>query len=300
MDLKEGRKKVYLLKGNLEQAAYNLIAASCKLTEEAFVTVEKAREIAQKKKEDELRVVRTLETAKYSEFMFSAIDLGKMSEEEYGKLLSGAKLQYQAKIDGEAKAELERIAKEKAEKEEQEKIRLENERLKAEAIERERVTQERIAKEEKERKAKEAAFEKKLKEESAKADAEAKKAKDIADKKLAAEKEKAAAEKKIADEKLKAEQEKAEALAAELKAKSDAEAKAQEKIRADKKAKEQEEKQAAKLSDSKKLEEWVNSIRPSYEIQGNLSKEGELLFQDISKKLLAFRTWSIDQLTKLK
>src|ERR1017187_6838122 len=58
MDVKEGRKKVYLLKGTLEQAAYNLIAASCKLTEEAFVTVEKAREIAETKRKMVLRIER--------------------------------------------------------------------------------------------------------------------------------------------------------------------------------------------------------------------------------------------------
>ena len=45
-DLKDDRKRIYLLKGNLEQAAYNLIAASCKLIEEEFYRVEKAREIA--------------------------------------------------------------------------------------------------------------------------------------------------------------------------------------------------------------------------------------------------------------
>jgi len=38
-DLKDSRKRIHLLKGNLEQAAYNLIAASCKLAEETFVSV---------------------------------------------------------------------------------------------------------------------------------------------------------------------------------------------------------------------------------------------------------------------
>ena len=34
--LKDERKRMYLLRGNLEQASYNLIAASCKVTEEVF------------------------------------------------------------------------------------------------------------------------------------------------------------------------------------------------------------------------------------------------------------------------
>src|SRR4030042_2826409 len=34
--LKDERKKMYLLRGNLEQASYNIIAASCRLTEDVF------------------------------------------------------------------------------------------------------------------------------------------------------------------------------------------------------------------------------------------------------------------------
>ena len=37
-NLKNDRKRLSLLKGNLEQASYNIIAASCKLTEEVFLS----------------------------------------------------------------------------------------------------------------------------------------------------------------------------------------------------------------------------------------------------------------------
>jgi hypothetical protein len=53
-DLKDERKKIFLLKGNLEQAAFNLISASCKLTEETFTQVEKSREIKEKKAKEEI------------------------------------------------------------------------------------------------------------------------------------------------------------------------------------------------------------------------------------------------------
>jgi len=57
-NLKDERKRIHLLKGNLEQAAYNLIAASCELTEETFNNVEKAREIAEKKANDRDKLLK--------------------------------------------------------------------------------------------------------------------------------------------------------------------------------------------------------------------------------------------------
>jgi hypothetical protein len=113
-DLKDSRKKIHLLKGNLEQASYNLIAASCKLAEETFTQVEKAREIAEAKRKAELKAQREIEAQPYAEYLPFGIDLGQLDEAGYNNLLTGAKMQLQAKIDAELKAEQKRIADQKA------------------------------------------------------------------------------------------------------------------------------------------------------------------------------------------
>lgn len=128
-DLKDSRKKIHLLKGNLEQAAYNLIAASCKLSEETFTTVEKAREIAEAKRKAELKVIRDAEILPLAEFVPFGMDLGKFSEEDYQKLLEGARLQMEQKKEFEWKAEQARIEAEQVRIAEEKRIREENEGL---------------------------------------------------------------------------------------------------------------------------------------------------------------------------
>lgn len=214
-DLKDSRKRIHLLKGNLEQAAYNLIAASCKLAEETFVTVEKAREIAEAKRQTELKTVRDAEILPFIEFVPAGLDMGKMTEEDYQKLLSGAKMQMKAKIEAEKKAEAERIAAEQARIAEEKRIREENERLKKEAEEKEKQLEAERAKTEQERKVAEEKARKEREALEAKAEEERKKAAEIA-----------RIEKEKADAVLKAEQEAKAKLEAELKAKADAEDKA--------------------------------------------------------------------------
>lgn len=192
--LKEDRKKTYLLRGNLEQAAYNLIAASCKLTEETFFNVEKAREIAERKRQQELRREREEKLSPYTENVV-IYPLGIMSEDEFNSLYIALRTAHEDKIEAEKKAEAERIAKEKAEAEERERIRQENERLKKEAEELER-----------------------------KAKAEAEKQAKV----LAEEREKAEAERKALEEKARKEREERERLEAEIKAKEEAEKRARE------------------------------------------------------------------------
>jgi len=132
-DLKDSRKKIHLLKGNLEQASYNLIAASCKLAEETFVNVEKAREIAAKKAKSELHEARLL---KLSEFCDNAqiYPLGDMTENDFDSLISGMEL---AKIQKEAadKAiEDARLLAIETERAETLRIKLLNEKLEAEKL----------------------------------------------------------------------------------------------------------------------------------------------------------------------
>jgi hypothetical protein len=137
-ELKDERKRGYLLRGNLEQAAYNLIEASCKLTEDTFNNVEKAREIAEKKRKEQLRIDRAEMLSPYTESV-SLYPLGEMSEEQFNELYSGLRIAHENKIEAEKKAEEKRLADIEAERIRQENIRLENERLKKEAEEKEKA-----------------------------------------------------------------------------------------------------------------------------------------------------------------
>jgi colicin import membrane protein len=220
--LKDSRKRSYMLRGNLEQAAYNLIAASCKLTEDVFNNVEKAREIAEKKRKENLRIERLAKINLYSEI--EPYGLGDIPDTQFENYLEGLKVAHDARIEAERKAEADRIEKEKKEAAEREAQRLENIRLKKEAEEKE----------------------KEMKAQQAKADAERK-----------AMEEKARKEREASELKLKAEREANEKLQAQIKTKVDAEAKAikeaKEKFDAELKAKQDAEKKAQKAPDKEKL-----------------------------------------------
>jgi colicin import membrane protein len=202
-DLKDSRKRIHLLKGNLEQAAFNLIAASCKLAEDVFVNVEKAREIAESKRKAGLRQERFDELFKYG-WLNTGIDLGMFDEKQYQFLLTGIKKEYEDKIAAEKKAEDDRIAKEKADKEERDEMIAANLQLQKEAEAREKA----IAEERKVQAAK-------LAEEQAKAKKEAE-AREKIEKELQAKK----------DAEIKAAKEAEANAAADLKAKQEAEMKA--------------------------------------------------------------------------
>src|SRR5688572_15788511 len=57
-NLKDSRKRLHMLKANVEQDAWNLIKSTCKLDEERFLQVEKNREIQEKLRIDSLRTER--------------------------------------------------------------------------------------------------------------------------------------------------------------------------------------------------------------------------------------------------
>jgi len=75
--------------------------------------IEKYAEIQEAKRREELREFRSTQLEPYSEFVPVGIDLSSMSEEDFEKLLNGSKLQLEAKIEAEKKAEQERIEKER-------------------------------------------------------------------------------------------------------------------------------------------------------------------------------------------
>lgn len=179
--------------GKAVQGVYNVIEYLIKPIEEHLLQQERFVEIQEANRIEALRQVRNAEAERYQDFLPYGLDLGPMSEEDYSRLIEGAKMQQQAKIEAEKKAEEERIARAEAEKEERKRIAAENLRLKKEA-------------EERERKAKIEA-EKRAKEEAARLKKEAE-------------------EKKKQEEKLRKEREERERIQAELKAKEEAEAKA--------------------------------------------------------------------------
>lgn len=217
--------------GKAVQGVYNIIEYLIVPIEKYLQEQEDFIAISEAKRKAEIKAKREIELQPFAEFVPFGLNLGEMSEEDYSKLLNGAKLQLQAKIDAEVKAESERIAKEKAEAIERERIRIENEKLKAEAQK----------------------IERQLAEERAKAESERKELE-----------EKARKEKAAAEAKLKAEREAKEKLEAELKAKKEAEEKlkieSEAKAAAELKAKQQAEKKAKAAPDKVKLSQLAKQL----------------------------------------
>lgn len=284
--VKDSRKKIHLLKGNLEQAAYNLIKADCELIEEAFTQVEKAREIAEKKRKAELKEERIKLLADYSEVVsVEFIDLANMDEDSFNRLLESSKVSLQTKRNAEAKAEAERLAAIEAEKKRIEEQRIENERLKKEAEEKERQ----------------------IEAERKKAAEEAEKIRVENEKKLAAEREKAAKLQAEADAKLKSEQEKARKekekadverakLEAELKAKKEAEEAERKRIEAEEKAKAEAAKKLAKAGDKAQLKAWVDAFNINALDIKNLKPESVEIYKEINSKFVNFTKWANDKI----
>lgn len=278
-ELKDQRKKTYLLRGNLEQAAYSLIAASCKLAEDTFLQVEKAREIAEAKKRAELKIIRENEISEYSEFVPFGIDFGAMDETSYLNIFNGARLQYFAKIAEAERIENERIAKVKAGEEARLKMIAENERLRKEneAKEKQRLFEQKQAADLAEKERQIAAAKQKEIEDKARRERE------IAAAKLADEQARA----KAAAEKAAAEKDK---LEAELRAKKEAEDKAEaERIAAEKKA--------AAAPDREKIINAVNLI--SFDIPACQSEQMQAIANTINARFEAFKKWAIEQTNSL-
>lgn len=237
--LKDSRKRSYLLRGNLEQACYNLIAATCKVAEDDFTKVEKAREIAEAKRIETLRVERTAELLRYGWVeQYPMYNVGKLDDQTYNAMLAGLKKTMEDRIAEEKRIEAERIAAIKKAEEERLAMIAENKRLRKDAEEKEKALAAERAKAEAERKA---------------AEEKARKEREVAAKKLAEEQAKADIERK----KLEAE---AKRLADELRTKQ-----LQEEAERQRKAKEETdriaaEKQAAAAPDKEKLLSFANRI----------------------------------------
>ena len=140
--------KLWLKSGQIMKAVYDNLEGKAEW-------IEKYAERYEAEQKEIRKSERTAELTPYAEFVPFGIDLGNMSDEDYTKLLNGAKMQQNAKIEAEAKAEAERLENIRLENERIEKQRIENERLKVEAIEREKqIEAKRIKREAEEVKAK--------------------------------------------------------------------------------------------------------------------------------------------------
>lgn len=235
--------------------------------EEELSEKEKYAEIQEAKRKAALKAEREMELEPYMEFVPYGLDFGDISDENYIKVLDGAKLQHQAKLEADAKAEAERIAREKAEAEERERIRVENEKLKAEAEKNEMLLAKEREKAEAERKALE---------EKARAEREE------AERKLQAEKELA----RQAAEKAEAEKKRLEAeIEAKKIAEENAKKEAEAKVEAEQKAKLVAERKAKNAPDKVKLLELAIFFE-NINLPEIKSEEGQLVIADI-KTLIA-------------
>lgn len=148
-DLKEDSLRY----GRAVQGAYNILDFLISPLEKTLEEQEKFAEVQEAKRQAELKTSREIQLAPWKEFVPFGMDFGKMSEDDFAKILSGAKLQHQAKIDAEEKSEAERQEKIKAEEVERQRIREENEKLRIEneakekalAAERAKAESERLA-----------------------------------------------------------------------------------------------------------------------------------------------------------
>lgn len=136
--LKDKLKADSLLRGKAIQGVYNVLEFMVKPLEDSLLASEKFAERAEAARMQALRESRFNEITPFLEVSPHWLgDLSALSKSDWEKTLADAKLLHQTKIDAAAKAEVDRIAKEKADAEERERVRLENERLKQEAIARE-------------------------------------------------------------------------------------------------------------------------------------------------------------------
>jgi colicin import membrane protein len=213
-------KDFFLKGGQFVDAIKRKEVAVNERMEEQLEQIEKYAEIKEQKRLDELESIRLDKLKPFSEFVPFGANIRNISDEDFDKILNGAKLQFNAKIEAEKKAEEERIAKEKAEAERIRLQEIENAKLKAEAEKREKEIE-----------------------------AERKKQAEILAKQQAE-----------AEAKLKAEQEAKAKIETELRLKKEAEAKAETDRLAEIERQKKEADKLAKAPIKKQLSVWVDSF----------------------------------------
>jgi colicin import membrane protein len=289
---REQLKAESLRQGKAVDGMCNVLKFLVEPIEERLLAAEQFAERAEAARKEQLKAERA-ELLKPYGVDPAFYPLGDMPDDQFQKMLDGARLAQEAQIAAKKKADDERIAKEKADADERERVRLENERLKKEAeesaareaaakVEREKAELARKEAEDKARKERQdAAFQlaeqtRKAEEAAAAERARVQKEREAAEAKAA--KERAELEAKAKVEKEKADAENARKLAAEKKKAAEAtelaakERAAREKAEAESRAaREAEEKRiadeleakrkAATAPDREKLMKFAEAVR---------------------------------------
>jgi hypothetical protein len=136
--LRKELKEDSLRYGRAVQAVYNVIESQITPIEKHLEAQEKFKELHEMKMRDDLRKQRESLVADVRSYIIANVNFGEITEDDFMKLWTGAKLQKQAEEQAARDAEAMRIAKQEAEAMERERLRVENERLKAEAEAREK------------------------------------------------------------------------------------------------------------------------------------------------------------------
>lgn len=202
---KDKQKENLKLEDRAIMGVHNILVWAVKEKEDKLKEIEDFAEIQEQKRREALQTERAERLSIYVEDAGHR-DLAKFEDDEFEALFQMKKREYEDNIAAEKQAELDRIAKEKADAEEWERVKIENQKLRDEAKLKEKWMQEERAKGDAENKA----IEEKARKERAEYEA-----------KLQAER----------DERTRVEKEeriKREKLEAELKAKEDTERKAKE------------------------------------------------------------------------
>jgi colicin import membrane protein len=277
-------KDVFLRAGQFIDALKNREIAVNERMEEGLQEIENYFERKEQARKESLKQQRFEIIKPYFDF-FPNIDLANATEEDFTKAFNGAKLQLDAKIESDKKAEQERIEQEKKQAAEREAMRLENERLIKEAKLRDaQIEAERRAAYEVQRVIEEKA--RKEREDAAKIQAELE---------AKAQKERAEQQRFIEES-----QKREKALQDEIKAKEKARLEEIEnaKIEAERIEKQRIEtlRQAALAPRKEKLKSWVDS----FEIPIIPVDQNDEVALEIVAKYNSFKAWAIGKITEIK
>ena len=294
-------KEFFLKGGQFIDAIKREESAINKEMEDKLSEIENYFEIKEKERKAKLNAERIEMLEPYNSFVPIGLNFGEISEEEFQKVLNGAKLQYNQMIEEEEKAEKERIRL--AEIERLNSIRRElampyyffwseNEKqinFGEQSEDEFSVFLERIKKAKADDDLKQDEIRKeneRLAEEKRKAEEKAKKEREEVERQLEQ-------QRKEQEEAIRKEREKQAELEAQLEAKRKAELEAENKRIKEEQEKKKEAERLAKAPIKNQLNAWVNSFEiPETNVDNDVSKL-------IKEKFNAFKDWSLTQVEKL-
>lgn len=311
-------KNFFLRGGQFVDAVKNKEIAVNERMEESLLEIEKHFENIEKGRIETLQNERLSVLKEYVEDT-TGLNFGTMDNDVWDAYFTTKKNQYDAKVAAEKQAEIDRIAKEKADQEEREKQRLENIRLKAEAEKREleiKKEKERLAKIEAEKLAirnkrnselrpyivfirdynsilelSESAYQKELS--GIKIGAEQQWQSEID------ERNKKALEYEKRESELRTQRAKAKLLEEELNRKKDEEAKLLKQQREDEETELLEAERLAKAPVKEVMNRWVDSFIISGIGTEKMNDEQILLCKNIINKFSSFKAWAKSEIEKL-